>query len=496
MGVMRFLIDPPPSEIQLSDLSTSYLSGMDGRIFPSRLELDGNVLTCRRQNTESAKFNVPWHIPGIGRPVLTTTSLREREEPYLLILELARGKLSEIRESCAAWELAGMAIPEAFQKAQREAFQLFAQAGTRTADVAVASQLASAAAERACQAAALLVDAYTIQRQAGLRRSIHHTPALLGSVIDETLLTPAGQDTFKSAFNSAAVPIRWKAIEAVEGTYEWDMVDQLVTHCCEQRTILRGGPLIDLSTNGLPEWLAPWKNDFLNLPIFVCDFTETAISRYQGRIRLWEVAAYGNTGGALGLGEDHCLALVARVLEAAKRTDSDAQYFIRVDCPWGEYQRSGQHRLSPYQFVDALMRSNLGLNGVTLELNAGYGPSACLAREMLSISKLIDLWSHLQLQIHVNISCPSTTGPDPLADPAFTTVDGVWRNSWNEETQADWIEHIVPLLMAKSAVTGIYLSQFSDALPHRFPHGGLIDAQGNVKQMIEPLRYQLNHDLR
>ena len=62
-----------------------------------------------------------------------------------------------------------------------------------------------------------------------------------------------------------------------------------------------GGPLIDLAPNGLPAWLWQWENDVLNLQSFVCDFVETAISRYYGRIRNWDIAARANSGGALTL---------------------------------------------------------------------------------------------------------------------------------------------------------------------------------------------------
>lgn len=496
MGVMRFLIPPRPAPDGLPDLTQAYLSGLDGRIYPTRVELDGNVLTCRRPSSESAKLNVPWSVLGVGQPVLTTTSLREREEPYLLPLELARGKLSEVRESWALWEQSGMSIPDAFRQIQREAFHNFAKAGTTAHDPKQASQWAEAAIEKTCEAAAVLMDAYTIQRIASIRRAAHHPPGLTGCVVDAGIQSPAGMQIFRQTFNTASIPIPWNQVEPQEGTYHWDEIDRQVELCNEQRLVLRGGPLIDLGPEGLPAWLAPWKNDFLNLPIFICDYVETAISRYQGLIRLWEVSGYGNTGGALGLGEDHCLALVARTLEAAHRTDSDAQYFIRVESPWGEYQRNGQHRLSPFQFVDALVRSNLGLAGVTLEINAGYGPEGCYARDLLAVSRLIDLWSQLQLQVHVNIACPSSTSPDPLADPQYMVKDGAWGRRWDEETQADWLEHVVPLLLAKSCVTGVFLSQFGDNVPHRFPHAGALDEQGGNKRMLESLQQLLHQDLK
>jgi hypothetical protein len=413
----------------------------------------------------------------------------------VLAVELARGKLSEVRENSAAWEQAGMAIPDAFRKVQKEAFQKFAQSGSRSAPADQSAQNASASIQKSCQAASMLIDAYTIQRLANIRRSSHQAPGLLGCVVDDTILTERGEQAFRQAFNAASVPVDWKSVEPTEGEYQWETADRLIQFCGEHRYVLRGGPLIDLSPGGLPEWLAPWKNDFLNLPSFICDYIETAIARYQGLVRTWEVAAYGNTGGALGLGEDHSLALVARTLEAANRTDSDAQFFIRIERPWGEYLRLGQHRLSPLQFVDALVRSNLGLAGAVLEINSGYGSEGSLARDMLATSRLIDVWSQLGIQIHVNIACPSAAGPDPQASPKFAVQNGVWQQGWTEDSQADWIEHAVPLLLAKPAVTGVFISHLHDAAPHRFPHAGLLDQEGAPKRMFDPLRRQLHHDL-
>ena len=187
----------------------------------------------------------------------------------------------------------------------------------------------------------------------------------------------------------------------------------------------------------------------------------------------------------MNLNEEQSLSLVARTLEAAIKTDSDSQFFIRIEQPWGEYQRQGEHRLSPYQFVDALIRSNIGLTGVSLDINAGYSHRACFYRDTLAISKLIDQWSVLGLQIHVNVCCPSADSKDSLANPEVDVDNRVVRQPWSEETQKEWMDRVIPLLVAKPSVTGVFLRQFSDATPHRFPHSGLLDSLNRPKLMHE-----------
>jgi hypothetical protein len=243
--------------------------------------------------------------------------------------------------------------------------------------------------------------------------------------------------------------------------------------------------LIDLSPAGLPAWLGRWEHDLWNLQSFVCDFVETAIRRYLGRIRIWEVSGCVNSGGALALSEEHRLALVAKTLEIARHVDEEAQFFIRVDQPWAEYQARGQHKLSPLHFVDALVRAGLGLSGVNLEIAIGYRPRGTSSRDLLDYSRLIDLWSALGLPLHVTLAFPSAKGPDLQCTSDLEVEGESWKSSWSEESQAEWINLYLPLLIAKPGVTGVFWSNFSDAEPHSFPHAGLIRPNGEPKPALE-----------
>lgn len=489
MGLIRFLVFPEELLAEWPEVHRAYISGLDGRIYPTRVEVSDNVVTCRRPHSESGKLHVPWPVAGQGRPVLTTASLREREEPYLLPLELARGKLSILREQLAAWQMLQMQVPESFASIQHQAFQAFSRAAAAAqSDQMLASRLAGESIVEACRAADVLVDAYIEQRLAMRRHAVGHAPTLLGCALDPRVADADNAAGFFDVFNSAVVPIEWRLIEPKEGQYEWELTDKLIAACADRRVVVRGGPLIDLGPGGLPEWLSPWQTDFINMQSFVCDYIETAVSRYAGRIRIWETSAHANTGVALGLGEENRLALAARALEAASRTDSDCQFFIRVDQPWSEYQARGQHRLSAFQFVDALVRSNIGLQGVNLEIAVGYRPRGSLMRDRLSFSRLIDYWSQLGIQLHVTLAIPSSEEPDPQAEPDLETDDTGWGGAWTESTQAARASELVRLLMAKPAVTGVFWAHYHDAASHRFPHAGLIRADGAPKPVWEIIR--------
>ncbi len=179
--------------------------------------------------------------------------------------------------------------------------------------------------------------------------------------------------------------------------------------------------------------------------------------------------------------------LAARAVEVARQVDDELQLSIRVDQPWGEYQAEGGYRLSPLQFVDALVRSGVGLTGVTLEFAVGYDPGGSASRDRLELLRLIDLWSSLGLALSVSLAFPSQARRSGDPEAAADVSEPQWKMPWSEPAQAAWLAETLSLLMAKPSVVGIEWSRFSDAVPHRFPNAGLLRPDGSAKPALERL---------
>lgn len=487
MGVMRFTVHPEGLLDAETDLPRAYISGFDGRVFASRFEIDGSVVDFRKMNPDSGKLQIPYPVEGFGKPIVSTASLREHEDPYILSLELARGKICQVRNQVATWEGLGMQIPEDFRSVHQEAHHLFAQATAAKPDVAEVTRLADQAIAKAFVATERLANAYVRQRLSVRFKRSPQLPVSFGCSINCVDAPYRQREPFLETFNAAAVPIEWKQIEPREGEYNWDSCDELVAWCMENRLLMRGGPLLDLSPNGLPEWLNQWGHDYFNLQSFLCDFVETAISRYAGKVRLWEVSSRVNTGGSFNLNEEERLSLVARTLEIARQSDEEGQLMIRIEEPWGSYLSAGEHRLSPIQFVDALLRCGVGLSGVNLEISVGYGNRGSSPRDLLELSRLLDQWSMLEVPLNVTLAFPSGSEPDARAAEDLTVAAPAWKNPWSPQAQADWIDSVFPLLMAKQSVVGIYWSHLTDAARHVFPNAGLIDADGAPKPSFQSI---------
>ncbi len=160
---------------------------------------------------------------------------------------------------------------------------------------------------------------------------------------------------------------------------------------------------------------------------------------------------------------------------------------ISFDQPWAEYLAATDHDLAPLELADALVRAELGVSGVALEMNLGYWPGGSLPRDALTVSRQVDRWSLLGIPLLVFLNLPSHAGTDPQATARTAVLgeacDARALPAMNHRLAAQTI----PLLLAKPAVRAVVWSQWSDQRPHEFPHAGLLDPAGRAKPLLADL---------
>jgi hypothetical protein len=256
------------------------------------------------------------------------------------------------------------------------------------------------------------------------------------------------------------------------------------------------GPLIDFSPTHLPEWLWLWERDLSSIATFMADYIQTAVKRYHGRIRTWQLTAASNSASLLGLGEDEMLWLTVRMVEAARQVDPKLEIVIGIAQPWGEYLALEDRAHSPFVFADTLIRSGLNLAALDLEMVMGPWPRGSYCRDLLNVSRMLDLYTILGVPLRVTLGYPSSDAPDSGANPEVKVAAGSWRHGFSVESQADWASSYVALALCKPSVRGVQWMHLSDAEPHLFPHCGLFDAQNKPKPVLERLRRLREEHLR
>ncbi|HVT83291.1 MAG TPA: hypothetical protein VHM90_21810, partial [Phycisphaerae bacterium] len=110
------------------DLSTAYLVGSDNVAIRGEFNYAGGEIICRKRAAGPAALCVMWTVKNFGSVLLDTTRLPEREEPYLLNLELARGRVMRLMQKREEWGLFDLPEAQAVNERANECRDLLIEA--------------------------------------------------------------------------------------------------------------------------------------------------------------------------------------------------------------------------------------------------------------------------------------------------------------------------------------------------------------------------------
>ena len=486
MGVMRFVI---PLRESLVDriVPRMYCAGMDAVPWRSKTVRAGEVLELVRDVDESGNVYVPWPVAGFGELCLSTASLIERETPYILQVELARGALNRLRNYLADLEAAGFAIPEKVTLRLSEAMQHFAKAATGGDNAEEAAKSAETTIDIATKIAFAVAAAGAEQTLARRHQNAPKLATLFGANLGDELLPDEMAKQYVSAFNSVAVPFTWSKIEPHQGQFDWTASDEQIQWCLQNNLRVCGGPLIDLAEPSLPDWLYLWEGDLENLSSLMCNHVQHVVRRYQGKVNVWNCSARMNVSRELKLTEEQRLALSVRLIEHVRQADPNTPVVISFDQPWGEYMARADLDLAPIHFADALVRGDLGLTGIALDINMGYETGATAPRDPIEIITQLDRWTTLGLPLMVTLCVPGGSGEDSTAQTTVELSPNFAGEADGLQAQLRWIERFAKVIVSKITVQVVMFNQLRDDAPHYLPHGGLFDAEGAAKPAVEAL---------
>ncbi len=488
MGVMKFKLPSNEAAQRLPEYRRAYITGLDRT--PGRLavELRNGLMTCVRDTPESGRLFVPWPIEGHGTPIVGTATLAERVLPYTLAVELARGKLNDIRNQVSDWVQMGLRSTPELDKVLATAQHAFVECATSTDRTEVCTEAARASLEASARAGDLLVEAYTAQILQSRLASTSRLSTHLGCVLEGSpQKLPASLD-WSSAFNSCQLGVSWKQIAPSEGQYRWELLDSQLAWCRAKGLAFEVGPLIEFRQGCLPDWVWLWECDCETISGLAADFVRQVVQRYRGKVPLWHVVHRAGSGDILGLTEEEQIRITARAVQVAHQADPSAQLTIGVDRPWAEWMGSSHFQLGPLHLCDYLLRADLGLSAVAIEIAPGYSTPGSYMRDLFELSRLLDLYSLLNVPLHVWMALPSAAGPDPNADPHVRVESSQWPVPLDEALQQSWAARWVALAVAKPFVRTLSWLQLSDALPHLYPHGGLLRPDQTAKPLYSWLQ--------
>src|SRR5262249_15997103 len=159
---------------------------------------------------------------GAGQLMCTSATLMERPLPYQFLLELARGKINQLRCQAADWKAGGLVMPDELTEQIHQPSLTFALA------ILHQNPPHPAHLPQAHRAAHALARLYIV-RVFETRPQRHPRPDPgLGCRLSAR--TPQGEaaEALVRSCNSVALPLSWDTIEPAEDRFFWEPHDTLL----------------------------------------------------------------------------------------------------------------------------------------------------------------------------------------------------------------------------------------------------------------------------
>lgn len=488
MGIMKFTLPAGLAPEAVETLRRAYIiSGPEMLPSATQIQIQGDHLVVLRDVDESGCLVAPWEINGAGQLWLSSATLLERDSPYQLPLELARGKVNYLRNQSADWQQGGLQVSAALAQRIKDATRAFVRAVTHSPVEENRLQTENALS-LACEACDELVRSYTTQVFQARQQRQPRLDTALGCRLGNSIPHEDAANSLIRSCNCVSVPISIHEVITSDGNYRWEPYDALVNWALDQGLLVLGGPLVDFTSQPAEDWFAARTAESQSLAALICDYVQQAITRYRDSIRVWQLTAGSNLPGWLGLSINEVLYLTLQMARSAWQGSQDVELSFGISQPWGEYVARGEHPDPPFLFADALARSGMSLIALDLEIVMGVQPRGSYCRDLLDLSRLLDLYAVLGLPLQVTLAYPSSAELDPQADTRLRVGTGHWRGGFDPQIQADWASDFVALALCKPYVRAVQWAEFTDAQVHLFPSCGLLDAAGKPKPVFQRLR--------
>ena len=491
MGSMHFKV-PGLAEFDPRLPNTAYVSGFEGVPWAGRVHTSGDTLSLKRSIDESGKLQILWPTATRGPLQLSTASLRCDQPPYLLPRELARGSLDRLLQRHAEWSRWGIQPPGNFGQLVSRAKDLFIDSVLGEGDEAAAAAQASIEYELA--ASRLLCQTFSRTLLTNRNKNEGPLATLLGSRLPTHDPWTGAASSLLPMMNVAWVDAAWHNVRSKSGKLDVGRLEEQCNWAVDSQLRVFAGPLVSLRPDAMQEWFF-LMDDFTAIVEAACSYAEEVVKRLRGRVDLWYACTGFNAVNSLNLSEEQVMTLAVSVLETVRRSDETVPVVFGVDMPFGEYLGRHADAISPLHFADAVLRSDLGLSGVVLDVTFGSWPHGTPMVDAIELSNLLDWWaSALQVPLVLSVSGdiaeepPSSDGEAiagwklPVPPLPHGAIQGLVRQS-----NCSQMYEMLSLALAKPAVRGVFWSQPDAATSPGNAAAALVRPGGEASNLLTGL---------
>ncbi len=506
--MLRFVL---PSDAQSAlDPSRVRALGSEDVVVPAEIRVSDGVVEVVPEGPDARGISI--HVEGqalvgdqgaglgpLDEMGLATCLLPQRDRPYSLVLELARRRVMLLLTKLEEWTLfdqEGASTARVVEAAQAFTKALIVSRGGNNGEGdALARRALGLAIEvgkelALTQGRAMLpgrlsgdVHAEAVARyeKAQQEKAPPGAPVLLsggtgvvlpgrpliGCEVDPKIFSEGLGRAVLSSCDFLATPMRWSDLEPQEGSYAFTSTDRWIEWAVRSAKLpVAAGPLIDFRPDRTPGWLEIWENDHETLRELVAEHVKQVVTRYRRTVRRWSATCGLPVNRNFPMDFEKMIDLTRIAVMLIRKLHPQANVVVEVEQPWGEYVGEVTASVPPMPFAEMTQQAGIQVDGFALRLCVGQ-ENGSWNRDPMELSAMLDRYA-------VNLERPLLV----TAVGAPSEGDG-----WTEQRQADWLEDVMGVVLAKPYIHSFCWQQLYDS--EGSPPVGLVTSNGSLKPAAE-----------
>jgi hypothetical protein len=479
-------------------LRNAYVMGADDVGVRASVKFEKGVITCDKATIGPAALALQFEVEEIGDLMLQTCLLPERDEPYLLTLELARHRLMRVISKQEDWAMFDLPDESPAKRRINIAKKRFIDALCKIDTPAEADRLSREALAASIDAAEELAlnhaDAMIVRRLNSGQVSKYNCGVGVALTQSAEKLGP----TMVGAFDFVRLATPWKLLEPSEQEYNWAPLDAWCEFAFRNRVPIIGGPLVSFTPSSIPDWLYIWEHDYDTVRDLLYEHIERVVTRYRNVVSIWNVVSGIHVNKHFTFNFEQLMDLTRMSVMLTKKVHPQARTLIEITHPFGEYYSTNQRSIPPLMYAEMIVQAGIPFEAFGVRVLMGQGDGAQSVRDLMQVSALLDRFNGLGKPVHVTaVGVPSepapanATGPDGKPLPTA----GYWRKPWSTLVQERWLEALYKVALSKPFVEAVAWHDLADHEDSDLPSGGLLKSNGQPKsafRRMASLRKSIN----
>ena len=246
------------------------------------------------------------------------------------------------------------------------------------------------------------------------------------------------------------------------------------------------GPWLDASIGGMKQSLLEIE-DFHSRKLRLMTECRQQLEQIPSTTSMIHVVSGLNGIGHRHLSYPQQLQVTVDMLRLIEESRHELPTLVSFDFPFAERLAGAVGGVHPLQIADSLMRQGLPISFLGLDINLDYWPNGSAVRDPLQWIDLIDVWAQLGLPLVICLRTPTGAENNSVPVDIDRHVNQI-RSNLTDENRIEFLNTVMPMMIARPMVQGMIWRQWSDHDDPRFPRGGLVDAEGEPKPISRVIR--------